>query len=476
MELTLPTSIYFFVGVAPGILSLLVFATIFLNGAPHSIKIEGDHISVIEWQLIIPRKAQFSQKKLQMFRLGQPAFKGRFWGLFLFSGFLAGHIWTYAFDSIRNHGIMYYFTITQEIWNNTEVVGTINFGLQLFITVLILIIAPLLMVTFPRRECIMETAEGSVNFHYSSVKISGISTRMENATPDLIDFLHLFQEKMDLTPKSPPIDTTSSLSSLTQTSVPYTKLLMIGFSILAIAFTQYIPGYYVPDFMINFGIMTFLQFWMIGLLVLQYEWITKTNYCPFRYENENINALKIVRYNPIYGSMGWFFSSSNYQQISNTMRPIQSGEIVISTIFGYELLVTFFNVFIYAKYFFTQSLSILITLPICVLWGATLLFFYWTPVERTEFQPVSQREQKIGYIFPIERFSLYSFISKSTLRQDWQNWGEIFRRIKLIWKDDTFRKESRRTLLLFGIPIIWSVIWLVCYLFGWLPFFTYLFI
>ncbi|MHA1299566.1 MAG: hypothetical protein ACTSO9_09045 [Candidatus Helarchaeota archaeon] len=430
MELVLPIPIYIFLGIFPGILGLILAIYMIVSGFPHFMFIGKEKIRFFETKLFMPIKKEFNADTLQQINVGRKRLGGKAWLFFFNIMFLASMIWYYGFDSVLSVGNWYFFSITQPVWNGTEIAFEINFGEHLFLTVILMVTAGLLIVLFPRRNMVTETNWGTIQFAYSfiTVKMTGNSidsksnisngeTALENndesedqseiinnpmlkamLIPSIkiqklksifkkrrntlssnllynklglkdIDAINLDSKESEIRDLGDSFiskEIIEEVKTFPSKNTPKTRLLLYGTGFALLIAIQLIPGFFFGDFLVPFGVVGFLMLLNIFLSIIYYEYYTRKKLTDSR-------SLYFVQFNRFTGKSVVMLDRPEKIEDQDQTNDYGLFKLIIGGFMVWEMLIVIFNMIEFIGYFITSAWTILHL--ISIIYFGFLLFF-----------------------------------------------------------------------------------------------------
>lgn len=473
MELALPIPIYIFLGILPGLAGLVLGLYILLSGTPHVVYLDEENIRLYEMKVIIPKTADFHADGLQKAELGKKRTSGNAWfGLFCLL-YLAGLIWYYGFDSVISSGTWYYFNITQPVWDGTTEAFRINLGVQLFVTVILLLIAGCLLISFPRREFNLETDEASVNFVYSFMTIKKMDHYDGVKKNQLMRSLEFFKTGTDERDdselsESDIVEEPSIFENTGKTSkyTPRLKLTLLIIGIIALIAIQVIPGFFFGDFLIPFGVVGLIVLLKLLLRTLNFEWYTSQQI--LRYKED----ITIIRKNPLAGKrLTSFIAPSSTELIKKPYYPSQF-DYIMGGFLIWEICIVIFNMFEFIGYFITNAWTLL-QLTLCILFIFIVVYYYFKPIQRLKVKPTAQPSSRLKKDWKTEFYTIEWPIQKESMASEFKSWKKD---VSEKFSSDEWKRDYLKAFLYFAIPIALFIAWIVLYLMSTLKFFVYLFI
>ena len=192
MEYIVPLPIYYFMGVLPGALSLILFGYVLISAMPNKIEF-GEHSLIVKEAKVLPyAKAQIPYDEIQFVDVGRRRMGQKIWFAFMFVSFWAYHIYMYGFETIQaTEGIPWIFSVNQDIWDMEEVVGSINLGEHLLVTSIIFAVAPLMLVMFSRRMLHIESKTHMVKFAFAFARMKKVPGAESNLFKNPTRQIHL---------------------------------------------------------------------------------------------------------------------------------------------------------------------------------------------------------------------------------------------------------------------------------------------
>lgn len=464
-----PLPIYIFIGVIPGVVGLIIILYVILNSFPKIIHFSASMFRLSELRFGIPVKHDFDNDSLQMLNIGNKRMSTHSWLLFSALVYLAAVIWSYGFDSVLSNGSWFYFTIEQWVWDNTEMIFTINLGFHLFITVLVLIIAGLIIVVFPRKNVIIETSDFQIKFPYHSLHLKESNFNTLNEQSSIFDAFTIYLKTSN---KNMSNDNDINSNIKTQNSmiktqsvtfIPHLKISLLGISLFSLFLIIFLPGFFFGDFLFPFGMVGFVTLLFLTLRTLFYECYSKQ-----KLSTPNQDFLTI-RYNPLSGKQLFYvfnLVNINYEQDYSKNRHFL---LLFGTIMIWEIFVVFSNMIQFITYFLTNPWTFL-HLSLSLLYLLTLIYVVFDRPTNASITPEKQRnlrEKRSENLKDSYHISFNSQIStaKEELRIWYINLKQNFTLRKI--------KENLTPMVFFIIPLTVFIVWLIFYITHSYPIFVY---
>lgn len=470
-----PLPIYTVTGVIPGVVGFIIIFYVILNAFPKILHFNSSKFRISEFKFGIPIKHEFDNNSLQMINIGNRRMSTISWLGFSALLYLASVIWNYGFDSVLNNGSWFYFTIEQWVWDGTEVIFTINLGFHLFITVLILIIAGLLIVIFPRKNLTIETSEYQIKFPYYSfyLKSNEVNDSKEHSSilcafkTFLNESNHRNPNKEIITEKE-ELNCNKSIENLIKTQsptfIPRLKLILLTVSIVSLLLTIFLPGFFFGDFYFPFGMVGFITLLFLMLRSLFYEVYSKQKLLT---PNQDF---MILRYNLI--SKLQLFYINNPINVSFEKKYTKNRHFLylFGTLMIWEILVVITNMVQFITYFLTNPWTFL-HLILIILYIFTLIYVLFDKSTNAEITPEKQTllHGKDGELLK-ETLNIPFNLQISTIKEELRNWHTTLKR-SFVSRET--KKENITPLTFFIIPVIVFLVWLILYIINRYRFFVY---
>ncbi|MBD3353292.1 MAG: hypothetical protein GF364_17560 [Candidatus Lokiarchaeota archaeon] len=478
MELALPIPIYIFLGILPGLLGLLLIAYTLLSSTPHVTYLNSENFRLYEMKVVVPIKNDFSNDSLQYVNVGSKRMGGKSWLGFFGLAFLASMVWYYGFDSVLSSGNWYYFSITQPIWDGEVAIGELNLGFHLFITVLLLLGSGLILVLFPRKNLIMETKDAKIQFAYSRITVKNLNSDTKGSS--LIYIFNKLRSKKLLKRNAEEIsssnENTGSEEETSITSVlkktknnkytPRFKLLLLLLSVIFIIAIQLIPGFFFGDFLIPFGVVGLMVFLNLLLKTIFYDWYSSQEILDYD------NDFGTLRRNPVSGSRIKYIQNPIK---SKPIRELPKSSTFIKFMSGFllwEICVVIFNMIEFWDYFVTDPWTVF-QLLLCILFVFTLVYYYFNNETKTALIPKAQRNNIDEKPESAELFAISWEEQQRTMIDEYQDWRK---RLQIGLSKKGWKKRYLSSIMLFGLPLILFIGWMILYLTMAIKFLVYIFI
>ncbi|MDD1777774.1 MAG: hypothetical protein LUQ65_06345 [Candidatus Helarchaeota archaeon] len=451
-----PVPLYLVVGVLPGIFGLSLLIYTLLSGFPNKLYLGAEDGELLDATLFFRTRSQFPLKGLQVSEVGKRRLGPLGWFFFLGVSFWAFYLLAYIFDPLKNTGSLFYFGVFQDIWDGNQVIGQINLGVQLLITAIILLIAPIISVIFSRRECHIETDEAMIRFIFSSMTVKLLDESESWKKVPLAFFFKSTEEKRPIKNSMMPAGKNDGSLDSVLNSIPISlgsyfpklKMFLCVISIVFLTLIEFLPHFFLRTFTVPFT--------NIGLCITLYFMLNLMNNESFKTQKllQTDRHLFIHRSNRISGATGILVA--NPKEVRATFPPRRPAliEYLIAPLFLLEIFIVLGTVINYGYYFINAPflpLQLLIALILLI----SILILYLYPINNLVVIPESQRKFVTA---PMEQYSIFwptaDYTTLNSLKK-------IVSNLKLVLRDAPTRKRFLELLLLFGIPVLLFITWLL---------------
>jgi hypothetical protein len=478
MELGLPLHIYNFIGILPGYCGFALLAYCVYLLPPHVLHFSEKEVVFWEWKFLFPIPTTMQADRwhvlnIQSGLIGRKIIPSLFWIIFIFLGFWGiGSFWAFAFDSIKNNGSWYFFSVIQTIWNGTEPISSMNVGEHLFVTAVIMVGAPLLMILFPRREFGIENQEIRITTEFSAIRFQfpwktlQISTLEEflKDKPAIAMILNYISNSR-LYRKHTFDDSSKSSSESTEFLshyYPKFKGLCLLIAWIFVILITFLPRFFIGDFFFPFVLISSVQLLVYTTRVIHNAWWTE------QIVTKSEHGTMLQRFNPAQGWMVVFTRSTDVNKIHSQqiLRP-EGIEFFTGTLWVWEIFMALTVMAWYPGHFITNPWTILrLIILIGFLALVGIMNFDRIPIHLLQTSPEEIKNVPVDFfiIVPQRNNSI-----KEEARSWWQNFRSI--RSQSNWVKIYFPAYS-----LYVFAFICYILWWIFFALNTQRFWVYLFI
>ncbi len=450
--------IYYIVGVLPGLLGLFLITYSLLSGGPLWINLLPESMELKNTNFIIPKKSRCSLKNLQVATLGRKRLNIKNWLFFLFVSFWAFYIFLFILESYKNTGTFQYFGIYQDIWDGDQIIGQINLGFQLLITVILLFTATFLTILFPRRGMYLETDEAIVKFSYSSFRIQKVEMEIRQPSPVMNLFKEIASKKevknCSIVKNKTEKTSTTKIDDFNCKNIPShfpkLKVLLYISSLTILLIAQFLPHFYLGSFTIPFTNIALLAVLYFLLVTIHTQWFSQQRVF------QSDNTLMILRSNRVSGTHGsLYINPSSITEKSSPHSPALI-EYILAPILLWEILVIWGTLIIYPSYS-NIDIYLILRLSITVFLMITILIFYFKTKNELLFK-YGPENYNTPEMRPIHTY--YSVFWPKKNHNKRFSFIKKAKNLKNTFKDSRMRIKYISILILFALPTILFILWL----------------
>jgi hypothetical protein len=451
-----PVPLYLIVGVLPGIFGLSLLIYTLFSGFPNKLTLRSEEAELLDATLFFHTRSLFPLKGLQIAEVGKRRLGPLGWFFFLGVSFWAFYLLTYIFDPLKNAGSLFYFGVIQDIWDENQVIGQVNLGVQLLVTAIILLLAPIISVIFSRRECHIETDESMTRFVFSSMTVKLLDeSESWKEVPLAFFFKGTAEKHQTKNSMMAPIKGDGSLDSLLNTIpkslpnyFPKLKVYLCFISMVFLILIEFLPHFFLGTFTVPLT--------NIGLCITLYFMLNLVNNESFRTQRllQTGRHLFVYRSHRISGLTGILVAKPREVRAFFPLHRPSLIEYLITPVFLLEIFIILGTVISYGSYFtYAPFLPLELLIALTLLVSIIILYLY--PTNDLLVTPESQRTPATSQL---EQYSIFwptaSYTTGNALKK-------IVSNFRFVLKDASIRKQFLGLLLLFGIPILLFIAWLL---------------
>ena len=267
----------------------------------------------------------------------------------------------------------------------------------------------------------------------------------------------------------------------TSRSAVYLCAIGMGLSLLV----QIIPRFFLGEFVLKFPILFFLTFYHQMLRLMNSE-----TFLDHRFYTDD-SSLALIRKGPFSRHHFYFFQNIlppnlNTQdqvkpflsprdgllrsdaedervgtwknmQCSSTVRAPYSFEYVIGVLFGWECMLLFLNMLENLPYFLSLRSWGLWNLILLGFIAYTMVSFYFAPQRRLVWSGITEYS---ATNYQLSTFTLNGFSMSEESKFNFKAWTQF---LQHLWQTPEGKTRLKRNLLLFVLPMMLGILWLVLY-------------